>query len=284
MKRNKGFTLIELSIVLIIISILFGFGIRSCISAMIAAKVDKTKDQLNNLSLLIERKLCEYGIWNKDIEEEIKRKKDGWNREIKFFIYEGIKQYPVCSVPYTKISVKSGSQEFNDVLVLLISPGENGKFDTSIPNKNFIKESTKIAISGDDIAKIITLSQVKNKCCRDKRLRIITSYLPPIIGGEDYEVKFIILGGEKPYNFLFKTNNSTLNAILARKYTKSKNDFFLLCRNTFSRLCTFKLTSDETEKIAKNSNLYTINALLRVEDRLGNIAHKEFIINLISRY
>ncbi|SMP12483.1 prepilin-type N-terminal cleavage/methylation domain-containing protein [Desulfurobacterium pacificum] len=263
--NRKGFSLVELAIVLIITGLIMGVGIKSCISGITTAKIDKTKDNLNTLSIFIQREICKYGKYSFSIPENLLT--DGWNRKIKVLSFGNLTSDPVCSIPDANTAVNL----YNDTLVtnvafLLLSPGENGKIDSLIT-------TNPIIIKEDDIAEIITLYQLKANCCNSYKLQILTSFLPPITEGETYNTTLVVKNGSPPYTFSLTSDNPTFNSIINTHFPVKTNNNY----------CFLNLSTNETESIVQNTLSSEIGIKLKVTDRLGNSAEKTFYITLIKR-
>ncbi len=249
---RRGFSLVELAIVLTIIGIIMSIGIKSCMSGITTARIEKTKDQLDTLSAFIERKLCKLGNFTmveKEIPENLK--KDGWGEEIKICPDNNLTKKHICALQTAHTTVKAyDGKTFKNVAIVLISKGENKKLDSTNCSQN-------MEIKQDDLYKIITLYQLKSLCCKRKKLKIITLFLPPIVQGESYNVTVAAKTEFLPYNCTFLIGNETIS----------------------SSNCSLSLSPNKTENITSNE----IKVKLIVKDNKGNIAEKTYYVTVIKR-
>ncbi len=263
----KGFTLIELTIIIVILGILLGFGVKSCIHGIEVAKFDKTQDILSTLEAFITKEICKRGTFPSSIPDNLL--KDGWQREIRVLTFGSIEINPICGLTNTGETVNLNSTtSISNVAVLLISPGENGEMDSQL-------SSNPIHIREDDIARVTTLDQLKGACCKGKMLRIIAKALPSITEGESYSVTLSVKGGTPPYRWTVSSDNSQLNTILNSSYS-----FPVVTTDPFFSL---QLSETDTADIVESGSQSTVRIDLVVVDRLGNQAERTFIVNLIRR-
>lgn len=252
---RKGFTLIELAIVLIIAGLILSLSVKSCVSAMESAKVDKTKDVLSTCKNKFLSKICNALI----IKQKTCQQKDAWGNTIKVFIPESIRDKKPCSLMKARFSVKIGSKTYDNVVVLFLTSGKNRKIDSTITNST-------AEIKGDDVADLITLNQLKASCCKGKILTIVTKELPPIVEGEDYEVGILVKGGTPPYMCSFKIGDFT-------------------SETSANSACYLRIPYQEVDKIVNVFSSQSYAPLdVTVTDSYGASVSKEFRVTVIKRF
>jgi len=263
--NKPGFSLVELAIVLVIAGLIMGVGLKSCISGITTARIDKTQDQLDTLASFLKRKTCQYGNFSFTVPENLT--KDAWGRKIEIYAFGNLQTFPVCGITSTNVTVNLYNETTaSNVAFLLISLGQNGKLDSQT-------NSNPILVKRDDLAEVITLNQLKANCCNSKHFKILTPFLPPIVEGESYNVTLAVKNGIPPYTFYLTSNNPTFNSIIKTQFPQKTNKTF----------CSLFLSANETLNIVQNATTDEIEIKLKVEDNLGNLKEKTYPVTLIKR-
>ncbi|MEO2069402.1 MAG: prepilin-type N-terminal cleavage/methylation domain-containing protein [Desulfurobacteriaceae bacterium] len=206
MRERKAFSLIELAIVLVIFSILFGIGLKSCLDSLTNAKVNSTKEKLTAYKLFLIKEFCSsLTLPNVDSLDF----KDAWGNSITVAYYSEAsnKTISLCSLDSTTLSViLPDGKEVDNIVAVLISPSADQKLDSIIG-------ANLITLSDNDLFQYISLYELKSKCCKGRDLEIITNVLPPIVKGEDWKEIIVVRGGTPPYRCEVRVaNNDTLSS------------------------------------------------------------------------
>jgi len=264
---RRGFSLVELAIVLTIIGIIMSIGIKSCISGITTAKSDKTKDNLDILKTFIERNICKNGKFSFAIPENLKI--DGWNNQITIINATSINNESPCLLNATNLTAEENSTSYvyNNVAVILISKGENQKLDSKIL-------SNKVILKPDDLYSIITLNELKSKCCKGKELKIITPFLPPIVENATYSVTIAVNGNYGNYTWSITSSDYPSVAEILQNGTK---------RSTKQPYTTINLSCNDTSKIATIlSSASTAKITISVKNK-NQKTTKNFVLTIIRR-
>jgi prepilin-type N-terminal cleavage/methylation domain-containing protein len=233
---RKGFSLIETAIVLIIMGLLLGLGIRSCMSGIETAKIDNTRNKLLTFKSFILNEFCKTGNLPEKSEMDPYYLKDAWNRDIELIYTSGVKSNNPCFLKSTTLSLTlPEGNKIEDVVAVIISSAMNKVLDSNV-------FSNQVEIRKDDLWEYITLYELKTKCCKGKEVKILTDSLPPIVQGENYEVFIAVEGGKPPYECSISIENGTVEG----------GDSY----------CKIALSEDYTKELSSNEILIT----LTVED------------------
>jgi len=217
----------ELTLALLVISILLSFGIKSCISGIDIAKRDNTKDKISTLKMLILETFCKTSKLLKEKEIKPQLRKDGWNNSIKIIYALNIESENPCSLNRTQLSLKLPSgEEIENLIAVFISPAENGVIDSVILKK-------RVEVKNDDIWDYITLAELKKRCCVERELKILTKHLPSIVEGETYSVTIVIKGGIPPYRCRIESTDTKVESFF-NHHLSSGNGTFAYCRLSFT--------------------------------------------------
>ncbi|WP_022851808.1 prepilin-type N-terminal cleavage/methylation domain-containing protein [Limisalsivibrio acetivorans] len=209
-KDKKGFTLVEMAIVLVIVGLLLGLGSAAVVALTKTAKVRKTKEILDStqdgLSSYIEEN-SELPSTS-EIQSILSGFQDGFGKDVGYHPAPNLLNADdVCNANSTGLSVSIGGNTVNDVAYIIISAGENKNPQTGIsggtytiqPEGTMVDDNTdgiNRVESYDDIIRFATLGELKlNADCGEKRLRILNEELPFGVTGEEYNVEFLADGG-----------------------------------------------------------------------------------------
>ena len=227
---RKGFSLVEIAIVLIIVGFLLGLGIRSCVSGIETAKIDNTRDKLLTFKTFILNEFCKTGSLPEKSEIDPYYLKDAWNRDIELIYASDVESNNPCLLKNTILSlILPEGNKVENVVVVIISSAMNKVLDSNV-------SSNQVEIRQDDLWEYITLYELKTKCCKGEEIKILTGSLPPIVQGENYEAVVTVKGGRPPYECSISIENGTVEGgdsyckiTLSEDYTKelSSNEILI---------------------------------------------------------
>ncbi|WP_297454178.1 prepilin-type N-terminal cleavage/methylation domain-containing protein [Persephonella sp.] len=225
--RNRGFTLIELAMVLIIIGLLMGIGITAFGILVKRAKVQSTKEIINAAAdALISYAGSAEKLPGTDpkFQSIVRNSKDSFNKDIKFFVDADLTTNDkyVCRKNQTNLTVRlckdsscSSYIDVQNVAFLLVSGSENYNIQTgdghSHSGTNVITISSPTTIfvyeyGVDNVDKFP--SDINNPDKYDDIVKWIT--LPELQTKAQCKYKITILNNELPYGY----ENSSYNANL----------------------------------------------------------------------
>ena len=238
--NKKAFTLIETAIVLVIIGLLLGLGLKSCVSGIETAKIDGTKDKLKSLKQEVINYERKYRKLPKDLSEVDKNIKDAWGNEITYIHSNAT---DVCSSNETNVLTLKlpNNSTADDVAFVLISNGKNQRLD-----------SDNLTIRNDDIYEITSIYEVKNDCCRYGKIFIKTDALSPIKINSKYSTTISVMGGHPPYSCNF-TNISCKENLAGLLNNHTSNG------TSTNPFCKINMDSNETSSLNETSCLLRLN-------------------------
>lgn len=266
--KLRGFSLIETAIVVLIVGILLGAGIRSCLSGIDTAKMDNTRDKLSNLKVLIMRNFCKTGNLLNGTEIPPQYLKDAWNDDIKLIYASDTNGTKLCSMDNTTLSVILPSgKEVKDVVAVILSPSVDRVLDSNLT-------SNPIEIKNDDLWRRITLDEIKGQCC--KNVTILTPSLPPIVEGASYNVDFVVTGGKPPYQCEITSDNSTVENFFKNHLVQGNAD---------SPYCRVIISANDSKDFVSSLSSNEISINLKVSDSSNPsfLNLKNYLITLVRR-
>ncbi len=195
--NSRSFSLIEVVFVLTISGILISFGMKGCFNVLESKRIEKTEAVLNSYKLLLLKAICKGERQIPDPPT------DAWGRKVvlclsdgkAFSCTKGILNFNPCRIGYAETYVKGRKVEKN-VVAVVISSGSNLKLDSRITKEG-------IEIKGDDVWDALSLYRVKDECCPQGNMNLISREIPPIVEGETYDFALIVEGGVKPFKCKF---------------------------------------------------------------------------------
>jgi prepilin-type N-terminal cleavage/methylation domain-containing protein len=232
---KKGFTLIELAIVLIIIGLLVGGGFKTMQIMQKREKRIETKQKLDDIKNSIVGYAQDNGYLPTQDEYNtlVGNKKDSWGKDIIYYSDDNLKD-DICAFNSTSISI-GGDYSVSNVAFVIASSGANYNMQTNMDssvevykyNTPNIDDNTS-DVGGerkepyDDFVKWVTLNELKNNLnCTQKEFRFINERLPDGIENSSYSAT------------LYVENNLTSVSISCSP-TSSKGISFSSSTNTFS--------------------------------------------------
>ena len=213
--EKKGFSLIEMAFVLIIVSIILGMGTGLYVTFVKWNKKKTTSETLKKLSTNV------IGCLSSNDEGfdtfPVTGTKDAYLQNVVFIGSEKLKKdflsshnATVCDVKNSELSFKDeyANSTINNVAFVLFSKGEDYQSDTycnstKVENNTFCSGVVK-GNSSKDLYAVVTLDEVKNHIgCLDNPIRFFPLYLPVGVVGESYSASITASGGIKPYNWCY---------------------------------------------------------------------------------
>lgn len=224
--NQKGLTLVEVAIVLVIFGLLIGLGASLIGPLTKRAKINETKERLNaNVESIIS-----WAAGNKRLPNTtefvsiIRNQNDVWGKQFQFIVDSDLVQPPsgtehkICDRRTTKITLRvyqdaNNYQDITNVAFIMLSSGENYNNQTS--GTQLINTATTIMIPYpdapnidnysadinrpepyDDIIKWITLDELRAKAgCQGAQIRILNNELPYGYVGSQYSTTIYPQGG-----------------------------------------------------------------------------------------
>ena len=202
--NKKGFTLLELAIVLIIVGVLSAGAMKILFGAFNNNKQTATK---NNIALVV-KDIAAYTVKGRRLPAQINQvtsqTNDTFGNALIFEPAESLENTDICSVESTDLSIQGAVTE-NNIAFLVISHGEDGQ-------QQYIKsddEKTYTFNNGDDdIVGWMNLGTLQAMAGCDGSLSIEQNKLPDAIVFNKYEYKLTPKGGTGNYKWCVESDNS----------------------------------------------------------------------------
>ncbi|WP_297210609.1 MULTISPECIES: putative Ig domain-containing protein [Thermodesulfovibrio] len=229
MKRifnNKGLTLVEVAIVLVILGLLIGLGASLIGPLTKRAKINETKETLNaNVEAIISWAAGNKRLPNtNEFVNVIRNRNDSWGKPFYYIVDNNLVQQPtgtenkICDRRTTNITVRvyqdaNNYQDIPNVAFLIISSGENYNNQTAgtqqittattiiipyndAPNIDYYTNDFNRPEPYDDIVKWVTLDELRIKVgCQGAQLKILNNELPYGYVGSSYNATIYAEGG-----------------------------------------------------------------------------------------
>ncbi|WP_457638920.1 type II secretion system protein [Persephonella sp.] len=223
--NRKGFTLIELAIVLIIIGLLLGIGITVFSLLIKRAKISSTKEAVNAAVESVLGYTFSAGKLpdSTQFSQIVREKKDAFGKDLVYIYDEGLTDY--CGRTSTHITIEVCSdtacttpvQTVENVAFIVLSSSAN--YNNQTAGSQAVNSDTTIRVyeygvevdnyAGDfsrvepydDIVKWVTLSELHNsESCRPVRFPQNIN-LPTAVEDTPYSTRITVTGGKPPYTF-----------------------------------------------------------------------------------
>jgi len=227
---EKGFTLVELAIVLIIIGLITAGGLIGINSAMDSNKFNSTRNQIEGII----KSIAEYSATGQRIPENesavqtfISPFTDNFGNPLHYIpASELTKTGSVCNTKNTSLVIRQCNNdgcttftEYSDVAFFVSSDSINKVQQTSQSVSgdniyiNIYTEETSTH-GYDDITGFLTLNSLKNFAgCEGSTLEIIENNLPTAYTMSEYTAGFNVKGGTAPYSWCMESDDENV-----RKY------------------------------------------------------------------
>lgn len=292
---RRGFTLIELAIVLVIVGLLIGIGTSMVGVLSSAVKVRETKDLLDaNMQAVTSwasaaNRLPGAASGFGNFTSIAKSRQDSWGRPFTFLYYSSLARTnptkdTICGRRSTPLNIQTTdpAATITNVAFVILSSGDNSapKSIKSKLNGSSITASIHAngtitvnpAASDNDIVRWVTLDELRSKIgCQGAPLKIVNNELPFANVGARYKATLVSDGGVSPYKWCIKYTSLTLPGNITSTSTVDQN-----CTSGFTQ-ATFTILSSSS--IAANSQgSYSITPY--VQDSGGNTAYKPFVLTI----
>lgn len=221
---SKGFTLIELAIVLVIVGMLVGMGAGLMGPLTKRAKIYETKEIINAAT----EELTSYGATNNDLPDitafssEIKKSTDVWGRALSYIMDDRLKDSAlggICERKSTYLTVRTCSNaactsydDRSNIAFIILSGGENTNNQTRGSGAVTTSTNVNVYANGlsvdnyptdisrveayDDIVKWISLNELRIKAgCSGPQIKILNNELPVATKDSAYSADIYADGG-----------------------------------------------------------------------------------------
>jgi len=264
MKKKSAFTIIELTISLIVIGILVMGGSRILKSVSLANKALETSTYIkfNTLSLI------DYSSRLNTLPDEdgfdnlVEYKIDKFGNPIYYEYDETLTTDNICKIKSTDLKIEKDGEIKENIAYVISSNGKNNK-------KEIVKDGDTIKLLGDDLYEVVSFEELRGRInCEANQINIINTSIVDAKQGSSY-TSYIYTDIDKSY-FKFKTNEE-LNSI------EFSCDGEVLSSDTYStNECEgLKISSDD---VSDDVNSYKIT--ITVKDEYGNKNEKSFAFNI----
>lgn len=221
---SKGFTLVELAIVLVIVGLLVGMGAGLMGPLTKRAKVYETKEIVNAAA----ESLISYGATNNELPDtstfpsEVGRANDAWGNALNYIMEDNLKDSSlggICERKSTRLTVNvcsdtgcSAPDVRPDIAFIILSSGENmnnqtegtlavtatrtiNVYDYGLNIDNYATDMNRTE-PYDDIVKWISLQELRTKAgCVGPQIKILNNDLPIGKNGSPYSADIYADGG-----------------------------------------------------------------------------------------
>jgi prepilin-type N-terminal cleavage/methylation domain-containing protein len=228
--NHRGFTLIELSIVLVIIGILIGLGANMVGPLTTFAKVRETRDMMDaDLQSIVSwassrNMLPNTGATETGFKQVAKSSQDAWKQDF-IYLYDGNLSPAVSPTKDTICGRRStvlklaldATTTVENVAFAIFSKADNDSFqstkaDNSVPVSGAIADTVKTYTTGKnpDIVRWVTLDELRSKIgCQGAPLKILNNELPSGKVGDSYNAMLTADGGVLPYSWCIEAATAT---------------------------------------------------------------------------
>ena len=219
---KKGFTLIEMAMILVIIGLILGIGTSAMIQLI---KWNKRKETLNDINTAVNEVLSQASNGSLD-PKSLPEITDAYSQKIIFAIADKItkdylnsKNATLCDLKDTEVTLedKAYGSKINNIAVVIFSKGSDYQSDTKCNNETITSNKTcppGSIINTDstkDIVKYLTLPELKQFLgCVGIPLKILNNTLPIAYVGRSYNVTIVATGGIKPYKWCYTVEGGQL--------------------------------------------------------------------------
>jgi prepilin-type N-terminal cleavage/methylation domain-containing protein len=249
---HKGFTLVEMAIVLVVIGLLVGMGAGMIGPLTIRAKVNETKENVSAIS----SSMASYAATNNrlptlsELPSSIKTQNDAWLKQIQYIAVNALTLAPpnICNYRTTPLSLNicndaactTPTATINNIAFILISGGSNSNNQTAANQiittsttinyypvgllvDNYAGDFTRNTDEYDDIVTWVTLDELRSKIgCQGAQLKIVNNELPYGSLSSPYPDVYIVAdGGLGSANYQWCIENATGTAPAGLTYRQN---------------------------------------------------------------
>lgn len=277
--NHTGFTLIELSIALVIIGLLVGLGAKAIGPMITFAKVRETRDLLDsNVQSIFSWASSKNAIPNKDEFSSVaKSPTDAWGRKFIFMYYSSLSRInptkdTICGRRSTDLKLYTNYSSSN-VAFAVISRADNAAFSSKL---NGVAITDSGAASGTinssgtngDIIRWVTLDELRSKIgCQGAPLKILNNELPFGKNGDKYSAKILADGGNGSGSYQWRINGDVPPTGITGTALP------LINSTTWTTAPFMNITGHPQQS---GSYLFSID----VQDNIGNTNSKSFVLTV----
>ncbi|PLX69478.1 MAG: hypothetical protein C0603_00690 [Denitrovibrio sp.] len=306
--RNKGFTLVEMAIVLIIVGVMTAGGVKMIYSAMDTNKFTNSRNQIES----IVKEIAEFSGRARRIPADFAELSnivtpltDAFEQTILYTPANGItgNTANICNVDSTTITVKqcvdagcTSSTDHENVAFVVTSGSINENIQVTDSTIDYLIYEDGITIDGhtadinrsenyDDLVSWLTLDALKKFAgCTGSAIQIIEDMIPSAYSESTYSTQLHPLGGVGPYKWCIESDEAEIQ------------ENFFYSTNTINNIdgCTGNyITAPDTITINTNNivldsatDTFPPNSKVRVflQDNNGVQTSKEFSLNVKQPY
>lgn len=220
MMSKKGFTLVELAIVLIIVGVLTAGGVKMIYSAMDSSKFTSTRNQVESII----KEIAEYSGRARRIPSDfaelsgiVSPTADSFGNDVYYLSDTALTGTDsICNASSTDITVTEGSTEYNNIAFFVSSDSINELRQISVSGTDITIYDDTQTIGGqeyDDITGWLTLDSLKRYAgCEGASMSIIENALPKGYVESTYSTELNPKGGAGGYTWCAESTNSNIRS------------------------------------------------------------------------
>lgn len=288
---SKGFTLIELAIVLVIVGLLVGIGSGMVGVLTTAIKVRETRDTLDaNMQAInswasANNKLPSASAGFGNFSSIAKSRQDAWGREF-IYLYEtnlapaAATKDSICGRRSTTLAVNTAdpAATINNVAFVLISKSDDANLQTTASDGAItVNRAATGTISTDpnnsDLIRWVTLDELRSKMgCQGAPLKIVNNELPYGYYSTSYAAGGAVVtpdGGTGDYKWRVKSKSRPTGISFIPSITFNN----ISASDWSSTYSTLKISG-----LPRPSGSYSLT--IQVKDNSENIAEKPFVMTI----
>lgn len=291
--NHSGFTLIELSIVLVIVGILIGMGSKMLGPMITFAKVRETRDlQDSAIQSIFSQTASTNSLPNKDTFSTVaKSAKDAWNQDFVFMYYSSLSRTSptkdtICGRLTTPLTMQTDPSDAttkkSNVAFAILSRADNLAFtstlngtlngatysDAVFSTSGHAVGDIKAALPNGDIIRWVSLDELRSKIgCQGAQLKILNNELPFGKVGDKYSARVMADGGNGSGSYQWRVKGDTPLPGITNNLSPVFNS------PTLSSATFMNITGHPTQA---GSYLFTVD----VQDSIGNANSKSFVMTI----